>query len=606
MEQSNSLRQRLRCKLRATRAASPELRKNYAIALRSRRTPIPTILGYAAILILGGTMLFICLPIMMLYGLHDAGGLVLVFAHAGFWTLVAGFAFAEFLMKQLHCYSRLTGYAHLPVNDGTIAWDAWRHTALTSLPALYLLLLAYGVVAYQHQFSLRLWLVATVLAIVHYSLLVFLGTWMAVVVPRWKHYFFGTGLVAVIFLYIYAGSRDWAGLSAAALILLPTSWPGTVLFLAAVEGIAEVWLLLIPVVAMTLGITPLRNALIAKYEVAEFSVSRDGATYAKLKGAFRGAERLYWYDPLLMTNTTLQDPIEVAVQIRERGVAERRLKTSGWVERIVAGFLTPHEHSVLSFMKGDGTQWSIAANYLAGASAGLLLIRFSIPQTHLSPLLVVFWFGVISAFIEFFRGAESRRCGGHFIARFAEYPISAECISKAIVKATIVRAAIIGLLLLPIGVFWYGMTGFVFSAVCSLIALCAMIWHAAWQLSLGFKFPSTHRHMLRAVVLATAAVAGTVGGVIVSAAGWREHNHLSFVAGLCLMVISACVIRRLASWIVDSGGIDLVKGTPSLYADFFDRMATQRVSADVRRKYARNLCQQHGLFWRIKWLFGYA
>ncbi len=261
--------------------------------------------------------------------------------------------------------------------------------------------------------------------------------------------------------------------------------------------------------------------------------------------------------------------------------------------------------SLISFLYGESPQWSIAGNYVVVLSMALAVGRIYFPAIGLSPIPIV----VLSVFgswtTEQCRGAELRRCGNSFVARFAEYPIRSKDVTNAVAKVLTVRSLILGLLLLPISLAWYGVNGIAFSAVASLAAFVGITWNLTYRFSMGFTFPSRRRDAILAVMIGCSAVFGTWSGVIVAAVGWRRNDAL-FLGGLCLIVAATCGIQWLVKWMIDSGKIDLLHSRPSLYSQLTDHFAVQRMKFQTRQRWAEARRRRYGPFWRLKWLFGYA
>lgn len=603
MPESTSVRERLQSRLRAERSASNELLRNYRRAIDSRRTPLTTIAGYLTIFLIGGPLLFVACPLILLSGLNQIGGHEFVLAQVGLWTLIAGFAFAEILLKQLHCSSHHACFAHLPFLDHTIAKNTWKNLALLFLLALYPAGLAYGVLGYEYGFDLWQSLVAFGLSAFHYCLIVFVGTWLAVCLPRWKHYVFATGL-AIGSLFTMWPEAILPEAYAAILMLLPTSWPGAVLFLSIMEGLPQGLALLLPLVGIVFGINPLRRMLISRFNVSEFMVVSNSTTCAVLDGPLSGAERWSWREPGQLDTTLMLDPVEAASRIRLQGMTQRRLTDCGWVEWIVLRFLTPHQQSVITFLYGESPQWSVLCNYIVVLSAALAVTRIFIPETRLSPIHIVLLVAVSSWFLEQCRGAEPRRCGNSFVARFAEYPVSMKEITHVALKALTVRCVIFGLLLLPISVAWYAVNGIAISGVSSLAGFVVITWKLAYRFSMGFTLPLRRRDAVLAAIIGSSAALATLSGIIVAAAGWRRHDSM-FPVGLCLMVAATYGIQQLVKWMIDAGKMDLLHSGPSLYSQSADQLPIQRIKIEARRKWIEAQRLHYGPFWRLKWLFGY-
>ncbi|MSR58770.1 MAG: hypothetical protein EXS05_14145 [Planctomycetaceae bacterium] len=608
----------LRRAVRATIAESPQLTLDYQREKRARRLSIWEIFYYSLAVGIGGPLVFVMIPLVLIACVEDGRGADGVLAAAAVVSTAASLACAQLLVMRLRSGKAISVLSHLPARDSQIAGQIRLEPAAWSIVVLYFSVFAYGYLAWKNQFGPGGWSLVAGLAVGQWLTSLATGAILGVFLPRFP---FGmTILVAAVVgvIYAQAGAPHIADVLFAQYFVLPAGWMNAVLGLAFLKNIQGAWCGAAVGTACIAGLFVAMRHLALSYTIREVHFPPDTEATATLAPPFHEARPGTGIRGFFRSSREAMAAVDEAQLTPEQ--AERQILTGAfleptvwsrfqWQERIVDRLLTDRERAILELLAANRPRWSESWWTLAFGGAILTLIS-GVLVAPVGKLTLVYFAAVCGSFLLFgggrWRGFRTQDCAGALIPYFAVLPIGFDEISRLLLKVGLVRAACVFVLVLLFAV--CGFRGqivdpLVAVIVCAAFASLLVIlqgWIIIFYLSLGMRFPDVRLRTLawHAAPIVLIVVSTFIGfPMLVAGFALPAGAGVSFAAaGLLVLALCSWGGWQLLRTMYLRGLVDLVRNKRSSWEEFLQRYDM----AEQRRCRTEKLRRKYGWFWWLR------
>jgi hypothetical protein len=299
---------------------------------------------------------------------------------------------------------------HLPLADRTIFRSQFKKEVVSSFLLLYFILILYAYYAWTQHFSLLKWLLATVLAVLHW--LTFLAMGM-LPIARGFHGRSPSIPLLLLSILLLAGiaMAEMTGVvwhpnavtvtSLLSFSLLPPGWVNGAFYYGLLRGEPAGWLLLLPSLGLVwLLIRMVRTDAWAEALTSEISrmevvlPARVGpgsasACSPESEGSAAGP-----------TEDLALERDEIQARIRDGGFLEVDWSRTGWMERLIGSYLSARERIIVEFRCGGVPPWSLQWKILAvclAIATGLMFLPWDV-KGALPFLALLIFIGIAAAY----------------------------------------------------------------------------------------------------------------------------------------------------------------------------------------------------------------
>lgn len=550
----------------------PKFAGEYRAEKQAHRRPILDTIIYGFMYCFGIPVLGVAVP-LMLYHLSEMDRSETIFAAVGLLLTLASLAVAEFLMMKLHQSPVVSVSSHLPASDSVIVLNLWwRQVIPVSLLGLWYLLfvncgLTFGVFGILAGF-----MVAVLFAVMQWGFCLGLGIVLAWKLPRCHHGLYLFFIVFVTIGCVYSEHPVALMFIQRIALLSPGAWAGDALWLGVLEHQPILCLAAIPALLILLFSSRILNGFANSFQFKEFLVLQGQDVRSIFGGTFRGAERGRFATSVASEQT---DPPETP-EISEQHVRNywQHLEHDfdwtkrGWIERLIAVWLSPRERKLVTFMTGDITYWSYSWNLIIWIIGFFVLIALA----RNLPIWDTFWlpfglFFVISLSMDDFPGLQRTRCSGSFVPHFANYPLSTRGLSWVYLKISLFRSLLLCLWTIPLLLFQFPETVLAVAFTLLTLLMSFAFWRLAVHLSSGLVMPRLKFSNLWIPLLVLLFFCSSLIGAILSViCATKGDQWLITALSSCLIssVANWCLIR----WLLDRDRIDLVTAKEPIFQQY--------------------------------------
>jgi hypothetical protein len=613
----------LRQSARARMRASPRLWDEYRQARRTRSPSVWRVLYWILVAVLGGGMLGVAIPILLIKAAHDHGGTEFLLAMQSIVSALAPCAFAIVVATFLTRSQTVAVLSHLPAADCEIARRVWRQTVAVSAVAIYLELLIYGFVAWVEGFGRTGWGLAAVLAIAQWVIGISVGTVLAALFPRRVSEFILIAVVPALIIYLFAGAPHHQAVATPAFLTLPSGWLNAFLAWGVLKGLAGSTYAIVPAaLCCAAGIWALMR-LLRQYRVEEFEI-RQGEVTAIIVEQPRMARESEEFTRGLFGDVFALPPEETFVlsedearhQILSRKFLEfPQPETHGWIERLVDSQLKQRERAILEFLTGGHREWTANWKHLFATTAFFIGVAWIGDLRGVGPAvyLICAAIAAMNVYSGPWPAFGIRSCGGTFLAPISSLPIGFEETCRVLAKGVLLRglaslaiicpALLLNMLQLP---FWPA-SGIILGLWIYALLIAGASWQSVCLFTVGTSFPTFG---LRNLLLVLAQMALLLVGVLSAEGALVAAMFLGMgpaaqknVIPMAVLAISFGLLGTTSAlyWLLfrriyQRGILDLMRNRKSNWSKQLEQherlQARNRRYAAVRREY--------GWFWWLK------
>lgn len=585
----------------------PKFAGEYRAEQHARRRSILDMMIYGFMYCFGIPLFGFAVPIGLFF-LSEVADSETIFAAVGLLLTLAPLAIAEFLMMKLHQSPVVSVSSHLPASDSVIVRNLWwRQVIPVSLIGLWYLLflncgLTFGVLGIHAGF-----LAALFFAAMQWGFCLGLGILLAWKLPRCRHGLILFFIVLVTMGCVYSEHPVALMLIQRIALISPGAWAGDALWLGVLEQQPILCLAAIPALLILLFSSRILNGFANSFQIKEFLVLQGQEVRSIFGGTFRGAERGRFAASVAGEQTEPPETPEISEQhVRnywQHLEQDFDWTKRGWIERLIAGWLSPRERKLVTFMTGDITYWSYSWNLIIWMIGFFLLIALARDL----PILDTFWlpfglFFIVSSSMDDFPGFQRTRCSGSFVPHFANYPLSTTDLSRVYLKISLIRTLLLCLWTIPLLLFQPPEIVLAAAVILLTLLMSFAFWRLAIHLSSGLVMPRSRFSNLWIPLLVFFLFCESLAGAILSVV-FATRDDQSLIAALSICLISSVANWRLIRWLVDRDRIDLVTAKEPIFQQYTEQMSNQQ--SQVEESYLRHLDrrEKYGYFWWWRRLF---
>lgn len=558
----------------------------------------------------GAIMLLVSFPLVLALAAPFEEQIEPAIAAVGYLSTMCAFAIAEVLLSKLHKSNELSVCSHLPVADGEVVRRIWKPIFYSSFVGLwYLLAINFGILTSLSSVAARFG-IAILFACLQWGFTLSLGLCLVRFLPRWPHGWCAVlmgfaGLGGVVF-----GNSEiqqvltWIGWCS------PGGWVGDAMWLGILQQRPLLLLVALPALAVVLFLPRTLRILTNRFQIREYRIRQGAELRSVFAGEFTGAESGRMVPRLSSDDEVRPEDSEETVLEQWRHLEDSSGWTNrGWQERLVAGWLTPRERHLVTYLTGDLMSWSSSWN---SSVSGLLVISVAIalgvwPLQIMDSLFFILYFVTLflfgSSLLDSNPGLYMTKCSGAYVAHFANYPLSTGELSRIFLKLSFFKTCFLGVIAVPIIVFlgWFDLRyGYTTAAWFIVGMLSFSFWRLSFLLSGGFVTP---RLKLSTLWIPAVLILLFMATLSSAAVGLKVPAYL--IPALIVCAGSSIANWWFFKWLVDRGRTDLVTGSESVLGNqFWDGILRGQQQMEQQKRKQTQLKTELGPFWWLRRPFG--